>query len=152
MSVYKSIFNLVKGMSSRPNWDEYFMSLALLTSSRSSCHRLKVGCVIVKDNYILSTGYNGFIAGGPHNSIVRDDHEQATIHAETNAIAFCAKRGINVNDAIAYITHFPCINCFKILVSSGIKTIKYGEDYKNDSVVYKLAEENEIKILKSQQF
>ena len=120
MSIYNPIKNIVKILSTRPGWDEYFMSLAVLTSSRSSCERLKVGCVIVKDNYILSTGYNGFIAGGPHSSIIRDDHEQATIHAETNAIACCAKRGNNVNDACVYITHFPCINCFKILSYTSI--------------------------------
>ena len=70
----------------RPDWNSYFISVALLTSIRSSCHRLHVGCVIVKDNRILSTGYNGFLPNAPHKSIVINDHEQATVHAEQNSI------------------------------------------------------------------
>jgi dCMP deaminase len=62
-------------------------------------------------------------------------HEQATVHAEQNCIADCAKRGVNTENAIAYITHYPCINCYKILVASGIKEINYIEDYKNNPVV-----------------
>ena len=140
----KSILNI----NERPNWDDYFMSIAYLTSSRSSCHRLQVGCVIVKDKYIIGTGYNGFIAGSPHNSIVIDNHEQATVHAEQNAIANCARRGISVIDAEIYITHFPCINCFKIICASGIKQIKYSEDYKNSDVVKQLLKSNNISIIK----
>ncbi len=140
----KSILNENK----RPDWDDYFMSIAYLTSSRSSCDRLHVGCVIVKDNYIIGTGYNGFIAGSPHKSIVIDNHEQATVHSEQNAIANCARRGISVNDATIYITHFPCINCFKIICASGIKEIKYSEDYKNSEVVKELLKSNNIVIKK----
>ena len=140
----KSILNENK----RPDWDDYFMSIAYLTSSRSSCDRLHVGCVIVKDNYIIGTGYNGFIAGSPHKSIVIDNHEQATVHSEQNAIANCARRGISVNDATIYITHFPCINCFKIICASGIKEIKYSEDYKNSEVVKELLKSNNIIIKK----
>ena len=140
----KSILNENK----RPDWDDYFMSIAYLTSSRSSCDRLHVGCVIVKDNYIIGTGYNGFIAGSPHKSIVIDNHEQATVHSEQNAIANCARRGISVNGATIYITHFPCINCFKIICASGIKEIKYSEDYKNSEVVKELLKSNNIVIKK----
>ena len=147
MSLLKGIQSTITQLKSRPNWHEYFMSLAILTSSRSSCHRLNVGCVIVSsDKTILSTGYNGFIAGAPHTSIVRNNHEQATVHAETNAVSFCAKRGISIKDANIYITHFPCINCFKVLVASGIKNIYYHSDYKNDEVVYQLAKDNNISI------
>ncbi len=140
----KSILNENK----RPDWDDYFMSIAYLTSSRSSCDRLHVGCVIVKDNYIIGTGYNGFIAGSPHKSIVIDNHEQATVHSEQNTIANCARRGISVNDSTIYITHFPCINCFKIICASGIKEIKYSEDYKNSEVVKELLKSNNIVIKK----
>ena len=147
MSLLKGIQSIITQLSNRPNWDEYFMSLAILTSSRSSCHRLNVGCVIVSpDKTILSTGYNGFIAGAPHTSIVRNNHEQATVHAETNAVAFCAKQGISIKDASIYVTHYPCINCFKVLVASGIKNIFYYSDYKNDEVVHQLAKDNNISI------
>jgi dCMP deaminase len=117
-------------------WDDYFISTALLISCRSSCHRLHVGCVLVKNNRIISAGYNGFLPNACHISIVKIDgsssNEQATVHAEQNAISDCANRGVSTEGATAYITHYPCINCFKILVASGIKEIKYLNDYKND--------------------
>ena len=79
----------------RPTWDEYFKKIVMVTSERSPCERLQVGCVLVVDNRIVSQGYNGFISGCPHDSIVRDGHEQATLHAEQNAIIDCAKRGVS---------------------------------------------------------
>ena len=94
---------------SRPDWDTYFKEIVQVTSKRSPCERLKVGCLLVKENRIISQGYNGFLPGCPHESIVRDDHEQATIHAEQNALCDCAKRGVSINESIAYITHYPCI-------------------------------------------
>lgn len=116
----------------RPSWDEYFKEIVLCTAKRSPCHRLKVGCVLVKDNRIISHGYNGFVSNHPHSSVIVNDHEIATIHAEQNAIIDCAKRGVVCDGAVAYITHFPCVNCVKFLVQSGIKTIYYISDYKND--------------------
>ena len=76
----------------RPSWDEYFKEIVRVTSSRSSCNRLQVGCALVKNNRIVAQGYNGFLPGCPHISQVRAGHEQATVHAEQNAIADCAKR------------------------------------------------------------
>lgn len=134
--------------SNRMDWKNYFMSLTYLISSRSSCSRLHVGCVLVKDNHVISSGYNGFLAGHPHISRVRDNHEQATVHAEQNCIADCAKRGISTENSTAYITHYPCINCCKILLASGINTIIYDEDYKNDPLVAELCNEANIKIYK----
>ncbi|MGYP001243458716 len=119
----------------RLNWDEYFAEIAKVTAKRSSCDRLQVGCVLVRDNRIISQGYNGFLPGCPHESIIRNDHEEATVHAEQNAIADCAKRGVSCDGATAYITHYPCIICTRILLASGIKHIKYLQDYKNDSLV-----------------
>lgn len=119
----------------RISWNDYFIDLTKLISKRSPCSRLQVGCLLVKENRIIATGYNGFLPNAPHDSIVIDNHEQATVHAEQNCIADCAKRGVNTENAIAYITHYPCINCYKILVASGIKEINYIEDYKNNPVV-----------------
>ena len=132
----------------RPSWEEYFKTIVENTAKRSSCHRLQVGCLLVRDNRIISQGYNGFLPGTPHESIVENNHEQATVHAEQNAIANCARRGISVNGAEIYITHFPCINCFKIICASGIKQIKYSEDYKNSDVVKQLLKSNNISIIK----
>ena len=133
---------------SRPSWEEYFKQIVTYTSTRSSCNRLQVGCLLVKDNRIISQGYNGFLPGLPHESIIRDNHEQATVHAEQNAISDCAKRGVSCLGCIAYITHYPCINCFKIMAASGIKEIRYINDYRNDDVVKKLSELAEINIIK----
>ena len=130
----------------RPLWDDYFKEITITTAKRSSCERLNVGCLIVKDNRIISAGYNGFLPGCPHKSIVRDNHEQATVHAEQNAISDCAKRGVNCNESIAYITHYPCLNCCKILLASGIKEIKYINNYKNDEIVQELCDQVKCKI------
>lgn len=118
-------------MTTRPTWDEYFCDIALRTATRSSCHRLQVGCILVKDNRIISQGYNGSLSGHPHESLVVNDHEIATIHAEQNAIIDCAKRGVSCEGSFAYITHFPCIHCLKMLVQAGIHKIYYIHDYKN---------------------
>ena len=119
----EEIKKLTTGLDERIDWDTYFMSIAFLIASRSNCERLHVGCVLVKDTRIISVGYNGFLSKVPHKSYVRDGHEMATVHSEQNAISDCARRGVNCADATAYITHYPCINCFKILIASGIKNI-----------------------------
>lgn len=129
----------IEAFPHRPSWDEYFMATAKLIASRSNCERLNVGCVIVssgaRKNRIIAAGYNGFLPGTPHVSRVRDNHEQATVHAEQNAIADAARRGSSVDGCTAYVTHFPCINCAKILAASGIAEIKYHDDYVNDPLV-----------------
>jgi dCMP deaminase len=112
----------------RPSWDEYFKEIVQVTAKRSSCERLNVGCILVCDNRIIAQGYNGFLPGCEHKSIVRDGHEQATVHSEINAITDCAKRGVSVKDSKIFITHYPCINCFKAIASCGIKEIIYLEE------------------------
>ena len=148
MSLSRIFENIKKEMNYRPNWNEYFMSNAILISLRSPCERLKVGCVIVKNNHIISSAYNGYITGFKHESVVRDDHEQMIVHAEQNALCDVAKRGVSINDSIIYITHFPCINCFKNIISCGIKEIYYLHDYKNDDLVIKLINDYNIKCQK----
>ena len=128
-------------MSNRLSWDEYFARIVRTTSERSPCERLHVGCLLIADNRIISQGYNGFLPGTPHNSIVRDNHEQACVHAEQNAIADCAKRGVSCLGCTAYITHFPCIICARILLASGITGIKYLNNYKNDDLVFVFAKQ-----------
>jgi dCMP deaminase len=125
--------------NSRLEWDEYFMSIALLASCRSPCQRLHVGSVIVKDNRLISMGYNGYISGAPHISRIQDDHEQSIIHSEINAITDCAKRGTSLNNSKIYVTHYPCINCFRSIAASNIKEIVYLNDRYNDPIVNLLA-------------
>ena len=144
----ETIIKSIDDLKVRPSWNEYFTVIAYLISKRSTCDRLHVGCVITKNNRIISTGYNGNIPGAPHESIVVEGHEQLTIHAEANAIADAAKRGASLNNTVAYITHFPCINCCKILISAGIEKIIYINEYKINDLVYKLCKDGNVEIVK----
>ena len=132
----------------RISWDEYFSKIVVATSERSPCDRLHVGCLLVKDNRIVSQGYNGFLPGCPHESIVRDNHEQATLHAEQNALMDCAKRGVSCDGCTAYITHYPCIICTRLLLAGGIKKINYLNDYKNDELVKNFTDQCNVDVLK----
>ena len=122
----------------RASWDEYFMSIAQVVSTRSTCPRKYVGAVIVRNRTILSTGYNGSIRGMPHCSdvghMMEDGHCVATIHAEANAIIQAARNGVNIDGATCYVTASPCWNCFKQLANGGIVRIAYGEFYRDDRI------------------
>lgn len=152
LNLVESIVELTRQLSSRPTWDEYFMATAFLLASRSACERLHVGCVIVsggrEKNRIVAAGYNGFLPGTPHRSRLRDNHEQATVHAEQNAIADAARRGSSIADCSVYITHFPCITCAKMLAAAGIRSIKYHSDYRNDPLVTEILSEAGVEIVK----
>jgi dCMP deaminase len=136
------IASATRKFANRPTWDEYFMATAVLIATRSNCERLHVGCVIVaageRKNRLVAAGYNGFLPGTPHVSRVRAGHEQATVHAEQNAVADAARRGSSLGGCTAYVTHYPCLNCAKIFAASGIAEIKYRSDYHNDPLVEKL--------------
>ena len=134
--------------ATRPSWAEYFAQIAQVTATRSPCHRLHVGCVLVRDNRIVSQGYNGFLPGCEHESIVRDGHEQATVHAEQNAVADCARRGVTSAGCTAYITHYPCIICTRLLLAAGIKEIRYIEEYRVDPLVAHFCERLGVSITK----
>ena len=127
------------------------MSIAVLASQRSPCTRLNVGSVIVKNNRLISMGYNGYIPGAPHISRVLDNHEQSIIHSEINAITDCAKRGASLEDAKIYVTHYPCPNCFRSIAACGIKEIIFLNDYNNNPIVQDLANDASIIIKKLMQ-
>ncbi len=148
--MFSQICQLTKNNTNneRLEWDEYFMSIALLASQRSPCSRLHVGSVIVQNNRLISMGYNGYIPGAPHISRVQDNHEQSIIHSEINAISDCAKRGVSLNGSKIYITHYPCINCFRSIAACGINEVIYLEDYNNNLIVEELANDSGIKINK----
>ena len=132
----------------RPSWNDYFKEITLATLKRSPCDRLQVGCLLVLENRIISQGYNGYLPGCQHKSIVRDNHEQATVHAEQNAICDCAKRGVSCNNSVAYISHYPCLICTRLLLASGISKIYYINDYKNDELVETFCKEKSVNIEK----
>lgn len=145
--MFTQICELIINNKERLNWDEYFMSIALLASQRSPCSRLNVGSVIVKNNRLISMGYNGYIPGAPHISRVQDNHEQSIIHSEINAITDCAKRGTSLDGATIYITHYPCPNCFRSIAASNIKTIYYLNNYNNNPIVKELADDSNIQLI-----
>jgi dCMP deaminase len=142
------IKNLVESNTDRLEWDDYFMSIALIASQRSPCKRLKVVSVVVNDMRLISMGYNGFISGAKHVSRVKDNHEQSIIHSEINAITDCAKRGTSLSNSKIYVTHYPCLNCFRTIAASNIKEIVYLYDYNNDDMVAILALDSGIIIRK----
>ena len=127
--------------NTRSTWDEYFRKIVIATSERSPCSRLKVGCLLVNNNRIISQGYNGFLPGCIHKSIIRDNHEQATLHAEQNAVTDCASRGVSCDSCTAYVTHYPCIIYCRLLLAAGIGEIN---NYKNDELVEYFCNQKEV--------
>lgn len=116
----------------RPDWDTYFINIAREVAQRSTCPRAKVGAVIVKNNHIISTGYNGAPAGEPHcldeGCIVEHGHCLRAVHAEVNAVCQAAKFGLSVSGAELYYwdsqeRDMSCHNCIQVMNSAGIKGI-----------------------------
>ena len=126
----------------RPQWHEYFLKLAKDVSTRSNCCRRKVGAVIVKDNHIIATGYNGTPAGTTNcfdGGCPRCNHTHTTgekldeclcVHAEQNAICQAAKYGNAIDGGHIYITCSPCLTCLKLIINAGITRIVFSEWYK----------------------
>jgi dCMP deaminase len=117
----------------RPDWDTYFLRIAQVVGERSTCDRAHVGCVLVVDKRILTTGYNGSPAGQKHcddiGHLLVEEHCVRTIHAETNAIIQAALHGVSTKGATCYVTHYPCINCTKALINAGITRLVYETAY-----------------------
>ncbi|MFC4404155.1 ComE operon protein 2 [Gracilibacillus xinjiangensis] len=136
----------------RISWHQYFMAQSHLLALRSTCERLMVGATIVRDKRIIAGGYNGSVSGSVHciddGCYVIDGHCVRTVHAEMNAILQCAKFGASTEGAEIYVTHFPCLNCCKAIIQSGIKTVYYAADYKNHRYAIELFKEANIKVEK----
>ena len=127
----------------RPSWDEYFMEIAHVVAKRSNCSRRHVGAVIMKNNHILSAGYNGtprgvkncFEGGCPRCAgKTPSGHgldECLCVHAEQNAICQAALFGHALEGATIYVTLSPCLTCAKLIINSGIKEVIYDGDYTN---------------------
>ena len=140
----------------RPSWDEYFMRIAHEVATRSTCPRLAVGAVIVRDKRILTTGYNGSPSGMPHcedvGCLIRivDGREscQRTLHAEQNAIIQAAYHGVSVIGSSIYCTHQPCLMCVKMVMNAGIEEVRYADGYP-DPLAVELATEGGLRMIKS---
>lgn len=135
----------------RPDWDSYFMKIASAVSERSTCDRAFVGCVLVRDKRILTSGFNGSPAGQEHcdeaGHLMVDGHCVRTIHAETNAIIQAALHGVSTKGSTCYVTHFPCINCTKVLINAGIVRIVYGQAYRLDENAVDFLRKAEVEIV-----
>lgn len=132
---------MISSEEKRPTWNEYFLMLAKLTATRSTCLAFPVGAVIVKDRQVLATGYNGSPSGSAHCTAqgycypglsscdASKTMPSRAVHAEANAIAQAAKHGISTNGASIYVTLEPCVSCLKLIISSGIKEVFYETDF-----------------------
>ena len=139
-------------MGDRISWDEYFMTQAKILALRSSCERLSVGAVLVKDRRTIAGGYNGSITGDEHcidvGCKVVDNHCVRTIHAEINALLQCAKFGVSTEGSEAYITHFPCVHCAKALIQAGVRAVYWETDYKNSEYALELFQKSGVTLRK----
>jgi dCMP deaminase len=141
----------------RPTKDEYFMKMAHLAASRSTCLRRKVGAVIVKESRVLSTGYNGAPKGLPHceevgcirkdkNIPTGERHELCRgVHAEQNAVIQAAVFGTSIKDGKIYTTNQPCVVCAKILINASITEIIYENEY-IDELAKEVLSQSDVKV------
>lgn len=117
----------------KTKFDSKYLRMALIWAENSYCKRRKVGALIVKDNMIISDGYNGTPSGFEN---VCEDENGATkayvLHAEANAITKIAKSGNNASGSTLYVTAAPCIECSKLIIQSGIKRVVYSDEYRLD--------------------
>jgi dCMP deaminase len=127
----------------KPKFVDYYMKIAEVTSSLSYAKRLQVGAVVVKDNQILATGYNGMPSGWENNCEFEYTDPQTkqtslvtkpeVLHAETNAIAKVAQSTESSHGSTLFCTHAPCIDCAKLIYQSGINTVYYRDQYRSDA-------------------
>jgi dCMP deaminase len=148
-------------MTARPSWDEYFMSLARLAATRSTCLRRRVGAVIVKDRMVLSTGYNDTPRGMKNCGEGGCDRCRSgaaagtaldtclCLHAEQNAIIQAAYHGVGIAGGTIYSTHQPCLTCAKMIVNSGITRIVYHEPYP-DPLAERMLREAAVELVRFQ--
>src|SRR5699024_2185824 len=134
----------------RINWQQYFLAQAKVVSLRSTCTRLEVGAILVRNNRIIASGYNGSVDDSSHciddGCLVVNNHCVRTVHAEMNALIQCARFGVATEGTELYVTHFPCLQCAKHIVQAGIGKIYYETDYRNDEIAIQLFEEANIAV------
>ncbi|MDM8548694.1 dCMP deaminase family protein [Desulfobacterales bacterium HSG2] len=135
----------------RPDWNEYFMIIAKIVSTRSTCNSRPIGCVVVRDKQILSTGYNGAVPGAPHCIDRKDnqgnpfcfrrvqgvpEHKKQEYcvgsHAEKNAVAQAAREGISVKGSAIYVTVSPCFDCMKMLAVAQVRHVYFEIPYESE--------------------
>ncbi len=110
-------------------WQLYYADIANITANLSTANRLKVGCVITKDNRILSIGYNGTPSGWSNECEEDGKTKPEVLHAEANALMKLCRSTESSDGAALYVTHYPCIDCAKLIYQAGIKEVYYINDY-----------------------
>lgn len=132
----------------RISYDEYFMKMCDVAALRATCPRKSVGCIIVKDSRVLSTGYNGAPKGFVHctkiGCKIQDNHCVRVVHAEMNALLFAGKEA---QGATLYSNVLPCQICFKLAIQAGISKIVYHEDYNHEEMQW-LTKESKIQLVR----
>jgi dCMP deaminase len=143
----------------RPTWDQYFMQIANIIATRSTCLRRSVGAVLVKNKRIIATGYNGTLTKLPHCEItgcLRDKQKIPSgqrqelcrgMHAEANALLFASTYGIDMHNATLYSTNQPCVSCAKMIIQAGIKKVLFEGAYP-DQLALRLFKEAKVKLEK----
>ncbi|MCF7853915.1 MAG: cytidine/deoxycytidylate deaminase family protein [Candidatus Pacebacteria bacterium] len=135
----------------RPSWDEYFLKLAMLASERATCPRMHCGCVLVKDRYVLATGYNGSLPNTPHcdevGCLIVDGHCVRANHAEINALCQATRHGVNLEGATAYVTNMPCTACAKALITAGVIRVAIFSDY-HDTLAERFFRETGVQLVR----
>lgn len=144
--------------TNRPSWDEYFMKIAKLVATRSTCIRRQVGAVVVKNKQILATGYNGAPSGLVHCDQIGclrvemkvpsgERHELCrALHAEQNAFLQAARHGISVAGSTIYITNQPCSICAKMIINAGVEKVIVEGDYP-DKLAREFLDQARIKLV-----
>ena len=111
--------------------NESYMQIAKIVANRSYCKRKQVGAIIVKDNQIISDGYNGTPTGFPNICEIDNVTVPEVLHAESNALMKLCQSHNSSKDAIMFVTCSPCYECSKLIIQSGIKKVYYSELYRN---------------------
>lgn len=124
------------------NKDKFYLSIANEVAKASYCKRAKVGAIIVKDDNIISFGYNGTISGFDNNCECNNVTLKDVLHAESNAIAKCCKSLYSSENSIMYVTLSPCFECAKLIIQSGIKKVVYQQKYRNEEGINLLIKAN----------
>lgn len=120
------------------NWHSTYIEICKVISRHSKCNRSKVGCIIVKNNRIISIGYNGTPSGFCNKCEKNNKTKKEVIHAESNALMKCASSNESSLGSDLYCTLSPCIDCCKLIVQSGIKNVYFAEYYKCKKGLYLL--------------
>lgn len=156
----KQVLRVLALNTKRPGWDEYFLNIAQVAALRGNCIKRKVAAVVVKDNRVITTGYNGTPRGIKNcneggcprcnelDESGKNLEECICVHAEENSIAQAAYHGVSIRGATLYTTYSPCLRCTKLIINSCIAEVVYNQAYSIEDLPLKLLKEAGVKVRK----